>query len=206
MDNEKRNPIDFRSWGQRFRSTLVLCVWNLVDTIQTAVLVLSLSNFTCMLLKTKRGILLILGHRSRLALVLCIKPFGHDTDYGFSLITFKIHMQVVEDEKMNPIDFGSWDHWSRSNFTWKLLKSRRGTVLILVHGVKGRGQLWYFFVWNLVGTIQTTVLVKSLSNFICKFLTMRRGTVSILGNRIKCLLCPPPPPSYEGMPRLPLSS
>ena len=33
-------------------------------------------------------------------------PFGHDTDYSFSPITFKLHMGVVDDEKRNPIDFG----------------------------------------------------------------------------------------------------
>ena len=47
MDDEKRNPIDFGTRDQRSRSTLVLCVWNLVAMIQTAVLVRSLSNFTC---------------------------------------------------------------------------------------------------------------------------------------------------------------
>ena len=37
----------------------------------------------------------------------CIKYCGHDTDYSFCLITFKLHMQVVDDERMNPIDFWS---------------------------------------------------------------------------------------------------
>ena len=34
-------------------------------------------------------------------------PCRHNTDYSFSLITVKLHMKVVDDEKRNPIDFGS---------------------------------------------------------------------------------------------------
>ena len=57
---------------------------------------------------------------------------------------------------------------------------RGGTLLILGHGVKGQGQLW-----NLVGTIATTVFAQSLSNFTCKLWMMRGGTVLILGHGIK---------------------
>ena len=42
------------------------------------------------------------------------KTCGHDTDYSFCQITFKLHMQVVNDERRNPIDFGSGDQRSRS--------------------------------------------------------------------------------------------
>ena len=31
----------------------------------------------------------------------------HDTDYSFCLINFKLHMHIVDDERRNPIDFGS---------------------------------------------------------------------------------------------------
>ena len=41
-------------------------------------------------------------------------PCGHDTDYIFSPITFNIHMLVVDDDRNNPIDFGSWGQRSRS--------------------------------------------------------------------------------------------
>ena len=41
-------------------------------------------------------------------------PCGHDTDYIFSPITFNIHMLVVDDDRKNPIDFGSWGQRSRS--------------------------------------------------------------------------------------------
>ena len=34
----------------------------------------------------------------------CIKPCGHDNDYNFSQIAFKLY---VEDERRNPIDFES---------------------------------------------------------------------------------------------------
>ena len=40
--------------------------------------------------------------------VLSIKPCGNNTDRSFYSITFKLHMQVVDDERRNPIDFGSW--------------------------------------------------------------------------------------------------
>ena len=34
-------------------------------------------------------------------------PCGQDTHYRFCPITFKLHMQVVDDEMRVPIDFGS---------------------------------------------------------------------------------------------------
>ena len=38
---------------------------------------------------------------------LCIRPCGHDSDYSFCPITFKLHMYVVDDERRNPIDLES---------------------------------------------------------------------------------------------------
>ena len=49
---------------------------------------------------------------------LCIKPCGHDSDYSFCPLTFKLYIHIHHDE--------------------------RGTLLILGHGVKGQGQLWHF--------------------------------------------------------------
>ena len=141
------------------RSTLALCVWNLVGTIQTTAFAQSLSNFTCTLLMMRGGTLLIFGRwvkgqgqlwhslyktfwaRYRLQLLpdhfqtshahcwwweeepywflvagskvkvnfgtLCLKPCGHDTDYSFCPITLKLYMHIVDDERKNPIDFGS---------------------------------------------------------------------------------------------------
>ena len=53
---------------------------------------------------------MILGHGSKVKVnfgTLCIGPCGHDTDYSFRPITFRLHIQVVDDERRNPIDFGS---------------------------------------------------------------------------------------------------
>ena len=55
--------------------------------------------------------LLILGHgikgQGQLG-TLCIKTCGHNTDYSFCPITFKLHMYIVHDERINTIDFGLW--------------------------------------------------------------------------------------------------
>ena len=90
---------------------------------------------------------------------LSLKSCGHDTDYSFSPITFKLHMQVVHDERRNPIDFGLQGQGqqvyktllaryrlvfvqSLLNFTCKLFMMRRGNILILGHRFKFQGQLW----------------------------------------------------------------
>ena len=43
-----------------------------------------------------------------------LKPCGHDTDYIFCQITFRLHMHIVHDERRNPIDLGSQGQRSRS--------------------------------------------------------------------------------------------
>ena len=53
---------------------------------------------------------MILGHGVKVNFgTPCIKPCGHHTDYRFSPITLKLHMQVVDtsNKRRNPIDFGS---------------------------------------------------------------------------------------------------
>ena len=140
-----------------------------MGTIQTTVLLRSLSNFKCRLWMMRRGTLWILGHgvkgqghlwyfvyktlwaRYRRQFLpdhfqtshahrwwleeepywfdwvtgskvkvnfgtLRIKPYVHDTDYSFTLITFKLHMSVINDEKRNPIDFGPQGQMSWSTF------------------------------------------------------------------------------------------
>ena len=87
--DERRNPIDFGSRGQRSRSTLTLCLWNLVGKIQTTVFALSLSNYTCQLLMMRGGTLLKVKVNFG---TLCIRPWGHDADFSLSPITFKLHM------------------------------------------------------------------------------------------------------------------
>ena len=44
-------------------------------------------------------------------------PCGHDTDYSFCQLTFKLHMYVPYDERRNPFDFGSWCQRSKSTLT-----------------------------------------------------------------------------------------
>ena len=41
---------------------------------------------------------------------ICHTACGQDIDYSFCLITFKLHMQVVDDERRNPLDFRSQGH------------------------------------------------------------------------------------------------
>ena len=45
---------------------------------------------------------------------LCIIHCGHNSNYSFCPITFKLHMHVYHDERRNPIDFGSRGQRSRS--------------------------------------------------------------------------------------------
>ena len=45
---------------------------------------------------------------------LCIMTCGHNTGYHVSRITLKIHMSVMGDESVDPIDFGLRDISSRS--------------------------------------------------------------------------------------------
>ena len=61
---------------------------------------------------------------------------------------------------------------SLSNFKCILLVMRGETLSIFDGGVKGQGQILHFVI-NLMGTIQATVLAKSLSTFSCKLLMMR---------------------------------
>ena len=86
---------------------------------------------------------------------------------SFSPITFKHHMQVVDGERRNPIDFWVTGSKVKVNFdtlpmkpcgqdtdysfctatfklyTCQLLMMRGGTLMILGCGVKGQGQLWH---------------------------------------------------------------
>ena len=66
-------------------------------------------------------------------------------------------MQVVDDDRINPIDFG-------------LIGQRLRLTLALCE--------------NFNGAIQTPFNSESFSNFICKFI-MRGGTLLILGRKVK---------------------
>ena len=81
-----------------------------------------------------------------------MKPFGHDTYYSF--------------------------FQSLSNFIFKLLVMRGGTLLIFGCRFKGQGQsgtLAYGTLWALY----KLQFAQSLSNFICKLFAMREGTLLI---------------------------
>ena len=82
------------AWASWWSVTLYL-----VDTIATTVFDQSLSNL--------RKVKVNFG-------TLCIRPCGHDTDYRFSPITFRLHMQVLDDERRNHIDFRSRSQRSMS--------------------------------------------------------------------------------------------
>ena len=66
----------------------------------------------------REGTLLIISHKVKVNFgFLHMKPCaccGHDTGYSFCLIAFKLHMQVVDDERRNPIDYKSQGQRSRA--------------------------------------------------------------------------------------------
>ena len=96
--------------------------------------------------------------------------FGPNKDYEFCPISFKVYMQVVNDDKRNLIDFrcqrkGKILHYktevlvqSLSNFTRKFRIMRGGTLLMIGCGVKGQDRLWDYVNINGVDSIKTTVL------------------------------------------------
>ena len=50
-------------------------------------------------------------------------PCGHDTDYSFCPDHFQtLHMHIVDDERRNPIDFGSRSQRLRSTLTFCCIK------------------------------------------------------------------------------------
>ena len=90
-----------------------------MHTIAAKVFAQSLSNFRCQLCMIGGGTLFILVRGSKVKVnvgTLCVKPCGQDKDYSFCPITFKLHMLVVDDERKNPLYFGSRGQMSRSTF------------------------------------------------------------------------------------------
>ena len=61
---------------------------------------------------------------------------------------------------------------------------RRETLLILGHGVKGQGQLWYFVYKNLWARYRLQFYSDHL-NFTWALLMMREGTLLIWGHAVK---------------------
>ena len=127
-------------------------------------------------------------------------PCGHNTDYNFCLITFKLHMLVVHDERRNTIDLGHGVKGQILHFVYKTLWARYRLQFLPNHfqtshdrmnpidfgsrGQRSRSNL-ALYLKNLVGVIQATVFAQSLSNFTCKLLMMNGGTLLILGHGVK---------------------
>ena len=128
VDDERRNPLDLGSQGQSWRSTLALCVSDIVHTIQTTVFAQSFSNFSCKLWMMRGGTLLIFGQG--------VEGQGQLRHYVLDLV-----------DTIQTTVFAQ----SLSNFTCKLSMMRGGTLLIMGHGIKDKGQLWhsvYITLWS----------------------------------------------------------
>ena len=107
-----------------------------VGTIQTTVFAQSLSTSHVCCSRLEKGTYWFSDTGSKVNVnsgILTMRPWGHDTDYSFCSITFKLNTLVVH--KRNPIDFGSRDQRPLSK------------ALCL---------------WNIVDKVQTTVFAQSL--------------------------------------------
>ena len=73
---------------------------------------------------------------------------------------------------------------SLSNIIFKLWMMRGETGYPIDFGLRGQRSrsVLALFVEDLVGTIQTTVFVQTLSNFTCRLWMMRGGTLLIFGH------------------------
>ena len=87
--------------GVTLESGMSWQLWvNLVDIIQTTGFAQSLSNFTCKLLMTRGGTLLIFKSINEFFRTLYVKSCGHYTDNSFYPISFK-NLLNVQDERRN---------------------------------------------------------------------------------------------------------
>ena len=93
VDDERRNPIDFRSWGHRSRSTLALCIIHCGHYTDYSFSPITFRLHMYVVEDERRNLIDFgsWGHRSRSTLALCIIHCGHYTDYSFSPITFRLH-------------------------------------------------------------------------------------------------------------------
>ena len=112
-----------------------------------------------------------------------------------------INIQIVDDKRMESVDFWSWSLKSSSTFGILSLKPYwHDEDSIFVQWVSNvtqkslmmRGEPYWFWsgdqesrsilarrVWNLVGMIQTTGFTPSCSDFIHKLLMVRKGILSM---------------------------
>ena len=158
-----------------------------MDTIETTVFAGSLLNFTCKLFMMRGGTLLILGHGVKSQGQ--IWHFVYKTLWTryrllFCPITFKLHIKVVHDERMNPIDFGSkvkvnlgtlciktcWQNkkYRFSPITFKLHMSVMDNerINLIDFGLRSQRSksTSVLCVLDLVGTIQTIIFQTSHEN------------------------------------------
>ena len=159
VDDERRNPIEFGFWGQRSRSTLLLWIKSSEHDTHCSAITFYTSHVSFGWEDEPYWFWVVVSKVKFNSGTLCIKHCGHDTDYSFCPITFKLHMQVVDYKTRNPVDFGLRYQRSRSTLTLCL--------------------------WYLVSMIKTTVIARSLSNFICMLFVLSGGTLMILSHKVK---------------------
>ena len=120
VNDERRDPIDFGSQGPMSRSIChsvykTLWAWYRLQFLPNH---FQTSRASCGRWKEELYWFWVLGSKVKVNFgTLWIKPCGHDADYSFCQITFKLHMHVVHDERRNPIDFGLRGQRSRSTLS-----------------------------------------------------------------------------------------
>ena len=65
-------------------------------------------------------------------------PCWLDTDYSFCLITFKLHMPIVDEERRNPIDFGSKVQVNFGILLYKTFRARNKLQFLHNHFLASR--------------------------------------------------------------------
>ena len=104
VDNERSNPIDFEFRGKKVRDNFgpqykTLLAWYRLQFLSIHFQTVHAccewwEEEPCWFLVTWLKVKVNFG-------TLCIKPSGHDTDYSFCPITFKLHMHIIYDERRN---------------------------------------------------------------------------------------------------------
>ena len=136
--------------------------------------------------------LLIMGHRLKVNFgTLSMKACECNTYYNLCQITSKLHIQVFQDKRRDPIDFGSQGQRWKSTFA--LCETLWVHCILVFIRRTCRDVLWYDkCVWasvclsmglymstKLVNTIQTEPFQLGLSNLVHILLMTRRQTLLI---------------------------
>ena len=158
IHDERRNPIDFASRGQRSRSNLALCLRNFVGMLQTTVFAWSLSNITHNLWMMRLILHCMVNGQSQL---------WHSM---YKTLWAKYRLQFLFNHFQTSFVSCGW--WEEDPYQFWVMGSKV-KVNFCILCIKP------------CGTKQTTILVQSLSNFIWKLWMMRGGTLLILSHRVK---------------------